>query len=334
MVSIWIDDLSIAQKIIPQLNTELNQQIIDKINVLSWHADADFNDAADVVIETFACELPAAYLKRMAQKKSTWINLEYLSAESWVADFHAKPSPRPDLGLTRYFYFPGFSENTGGLIRESNQILTRSSSTQNAFWKSLNLSTPNHLKVSLFSYPHAPVASLLSAMAESNQPVDCYVPANSVLPKIADFFGLSTLNEGENYRFKSLNLHVLPFLSQADYDQLLAACDINFVRGEDSWVRAIWAAKPFIWKPYFQEENAHIKKLNAFLGVFYTDFKAKKTVIQMHTDWVAGELTALTWQNYLNQLPHIADYTLRQAQQLAKQADLVTKLLSFCERLE
>ena len=115
-IRLWVDDLSAAQKIIPQLDVYLNQQVIDEITILKWHAEADFLTAADVVIEAFACELPAVYIKAMAQKKSKWVNLEYLSAESWVADFHAKPSPQAN-GLIRYFYFPGFNENTGGLAQ-------------------------------------------------------------------------------------------------------------------------------------------------------------------------------------------------------------------------
>ena len=90
-VKLWVDDLDSAKKIIPFLNTQLNQQVIDNISIKKWYADADFNQAADVVIEAFACDLPLAYLAAMTLKQSKWINLEYLSAEAWVDDFHAKP---------------------------------------------------------------------------------------------------------------------------------------------------------------------------------------------------------------------------------------------------
>ncbi|MEJ0044920.1 MAG: elongation factor P maturation arginine rhamnosyltransferase EarP [Rhodospirillales bacterium] len=45
-------------------------------------------------------------------------HLEYLSAEDWVESHHGLPSPQPDLPLTKYFFFPGFTEATGGLIVE------------------------------------------------------------------------------------------------------------------------------------------------------------------------------------------------------------------------
>lgn len=345
MVRLWVDDLATAKKIIPHLNVNLKQQVVDEITIFKW-PDADeaieagFTNVADVVIEAFACTLPAAYLSAMVQKKFkfnqqvTWVNLEYLSAEPWVADFHAQPSPQAN-GLTRHFYFPGFTESTGGLIRErsifdENQNFANSKACEDTFWQSLNLRNSDHLKVSLFGYPHAPITDLLTAMAESNQPVDCYVPESSVLPRIAEFFGVKSLKVGENIQLKNFNLHVLPFLNQTDYDQLLAVCDINFVRGEDSLLRAIWAGKPFIWQPYFQDENTHIKKLNAFLTLFYAGFDMKLQVLQMYSAWTSEQLSAPVWQDYLNQLPSITDYTLRQSQKVAEQTDLAAKLVVFC----
>jgi uncharacterized repeat protein (TIGR03837 family) len=57
----------------------------------------------------------------------------------------------------------------------------------------------------------------------------------------------------------------IPFLPQDRYDVLLWACDLNFVRGEDSFVRAQWAGRPFVWQIYAQQDDAHRTKLLAFL---------------------------------------------------------------------
>ena len=341
-IRLWIDDLVAAQKIIPSLNIENNSQVRDGITILKWPSIenasvADFSQAADVVIEAFACELPSAYLAVMVSQQSKWINLEYLSAESWVADFHAKPSPQAN-GLIRYFYFPGFNEATGGLIREANiveqnQLVVNSQQLQNSLWQSLNTSNFAALKISLFCYPHALVGDLLDALVNSNQLVNCLVPASSILPKIAQYFGKATINIGDNIQQNNLQLQVLPFLSQADYDKLLCACDLNFVRGEDSWVRAIWAGKPFIWQPYFQDENAHVKKLNAFLDLFYANFDAKEMVCEAHRCWSAGQMPKKVCHDYLKNLPAIYSYTMLQSQELAKQPDLATKLVVFCNKI-
>jgi uncharacterized repeat protein (TIGR03837 family) len=48
----------------------------------------------------------------------------------------------------------------------------------------------------------------------------------------------------------------------------LSQCDFNIVRGEDSFVRAQLAGKPFIWHIYPQEDRAHEVKLAAFLDLY------------------------------------------------------------------
>ena len=401
-IRLWIDDLEAAQKIIPILNIDENRQVFEEITILKWNAESDFSQAAEVVIEAFACGLPTAYLAAMARQQSKWVNLEYLSAETWVDDFHGKPSPQTN-GLTRYFYFPGFTEATGGLIREASIEAPLQSHTnprpqagegarqrgrgavyvdlddaplsnlspasgREAFMvnelETSNAVRPSHfssqftglenwgrplrsvfdegqelaegqeiLKISLFCYPNAPIKDLFTTLQANNHAVLVYVPASSILPNIADFFGVDTVDAGDYFSRGNLHVHIFPFLSQADYDQLLSDCDVNFVRGEDSWVRAVWAGKPFIWQPYFQDENVHIKKLNAFLDLFYAHLNVKEIVCEAHRCWSVGQLPKPFLHAYLEHLSAISSYTLQQSQQLAKQQDLAAKLVIFCNKL-
>jgi uncharacterized repeat protein (TIGR03837 family) len=55
---------------------------------------------------------------------------------------------------------------------------------------------------------------------------------------------------------------------QQGFDRLLWSCDFNIVRGEDSFLRAQWAAKPFIWHIYPQEDDYHLIKLRAFMTLY------------------------------------------------------------------
>ena len=341
-IRLWVDDLDSAQKIIPNLNINLNQQVVHDIAIFKWNSadkedEADFSQAASVVIEAFACGLPKAYLASMMQQQSKWVNLEYLSAETWVDDFHAKPSPKPD-GLIRHFYFPGFTDKTGGLIRTAdvfhkNQLLADNMQLQNDFLDSLRLSNHLCLKVSLFCYPFAPVQQLLGVMAQAAQPIHCYVSDSHIFAQVAHFFGLESIQAGQALVQQNLTLHVLPFLSQADYDKLLAVSDLNFVRGEDSWIRAIWAGKPFIWQPYIQDENAHMVKLNAFLDLFYANYDKKYLPCKAHEHWSAGQLPQDVFSEYVQYLPTIKSYTQQQSAQLASQPDLAAKLVVFCNNL-
>lgn len=323
-VRLWIDDLHVAQRLIPALNLAATAQQVDGVHIAHWHAQADFFDAAEVVVEAFACGMPDAYLSAMQKKQSKWINLEYLSAESWVEGFHAKSSPQPN-GLVRHFYFPGFTAATGGLIRERElplPVINRAHANQT-------------YQVSLFCYPHAPIHSLLEAMTIGTQSIHCYVPVTTILPKVADFFGQGSLQIGQTVQQGSLTVEVLPFLSHADYDQLLARCDINFVRGEDSWVRAIWASKPFIWQPYQQEDAAHLPKLNAFLAQYYQAMSAteREIVEAMHMVWLDAAFQAEVWERYISAWPSIAPATQQASQALYSQPDLASKLVIFCNNL-
>jgi uncharacterized repeat protein (TIGR03837 family) len=324
-IRLWIDDLQAAQSIIPRLNIAENSQICDAVTILKWSAEADFSQAAEVVIEAFACVLPSTYLTAMTRQQSKWVNLEYLSAEKWVDDFHGKPSPQGFLnlnhGLTRYFYFPGFSEKTGGLIRERNIEVGRETTIE------------NKLKISLFCYPNAPIKDLFTALQTNTHAVSVYVPASRILSQIADFFGAETIDVGDYFTRDSLHVHILPFLSQTDYDALLRDCDLNFVRGEDSWLRAIWAGKPFIWQPYIQDDNANMKKLEDFLSLFYGTYAQKQLPCEAHRYWSAGHLPEDVLAAYLDDLKGIYAHTQQQSAALAKQADLAAKLVIFCNKI-
>ncbi|MEO7323124.1 MAG: elongation factor P maturation arginine rhamnosyltransferase EarP, partial [Burkholderiales bacterium] len=124
-VRLWVDNLDSFERLCPAIDVSQDSQRIAAIKVHRWCEP--FPDAVpgDVVIEAFGCELPAAFRAAMAEKSRAplWINLEYLSAEKWVTENHALPSPQTTL--TKYFFFPGFVAGTGGLLRERHLIAQR-----------------------------------------------------------------------------------------------------------------------------------------------------------------------------------------------------------------
>jgi uncharacterized repeat protein (TIGR03837 family) len=334
-VRLWIDDLTTAGKLIRSLNPELACQIIQNVEICVW-GSAGQAVPADVVVEAFACELPSAYLDMMAAKQPVWINLEYLSAEPWVAEFHARSSRHPTLPLTKYFFFPGFESNTGGLLREQNLLASRdhfrdSPSARQAYHEQFRIPDSEALKVSLFCYPHAPVVDLMQAFAHSPQPILCLVPESGISPRVAEFFN-AQLKSGTSLSKGNLTLLPLPFLSQDDYDRLLWLCDINFVRGEDSWVRAIWAGKPLVWQPYRQQENTHLEKLAAFLNVYCAglDTADIAAVHECHVTWCSNALPEPVLRAYLENLPLLNAHAASFAAELATESDLASKLVIFC----
>lgn len=342
-VRLFVDNLDTAQKIIPTLNTQLATQNIaqekSQVQVCLWHDALVIEETAHVVIEAFACELPPQYIQAMLAQRPVWINLEYLSAESWVESTHLMPSPHPSTGLMKYFFFPGFSPKTGGLLREKNLLSQRdhfqqSHPIQRQFLESLGINnSQSQTLVSLFCYPDAPIKALLEQLANAPQASLCLVPNTSIVSLVADFLAQPSLNIGERYQQGQLQLQVLPFLSQNDYQQLLWACDINFVRGEDSWVSAIWAGKPLIWQPYPQPDETRMEKLNTFLDTYSHGLSCEKKQLlyEVHQQWMTGKSPCIT--DYMQQLNALSEHAMMQCQQLAQQADLAEQLNVFVKAL-
>ncbi len=345
-VRLWIDDLAGARRLLPSLDLGTAHQRLENIDICHWQAGFNFDRVADVVIEAFACELPENYLLAMAETQPVWLNLEYLSAESWVEDYHLQPSPHPRLPLKKTFFFPGFTEKTGGLLRERG-LLAQRDVFQHQLAADNVAGTHAALRVSLFCYPFAPIRPLLTCMAQSARPVECLIPQTAIMNEVCGFFGTpewtggltGELVAGQRRKTGNLTVKILPFLSQAEYDQLLWSCDLNFVRGEDSWVRAIWAGRPFIWQPYRQEDDAHFAKLDAFLnrylkaegGLKACEPSAAEHLAAFHLAWSRGALEPRHWQQLVLHLTALDRHARQRSEDWAELPDLASKLVIFCK---
>jgi len=236
----------------------------------------------DVVIDAFGGGAPDDYVDAMARCDSPprWFVLEYLSAEAWVEESHGLPSPHPRLPLLRRFWFPGFTARTGGLLREPGLLAARDrfradAAARDTLWRRVGVPAPTaaELRLTLFCYPNPCLPALLAAWAGSPQPVTCLVPEGVAAGALDAWTGgrVPRVGDGGHTR-DALTVHAVPFLPQDDYDLLLWAADVNFVRGEDSFVRAQWAGRPFVWQAYPQEGGAHFAKLDAFLDRYAPRF--------------------------------------------------------------
>lgn len=321
-VRLWVDDPASLQPLCPVVDLAADCQSVAGVEIRHWTKNAAFDRPAEVVIEAFACELPPAYLQAMAamERKPCWINLEYLTAESWAEGCHGMASPHPSLPLTKYFFFPGFSPASGGLLRESNLLGERDQYLA-------ILPESEAIEISLFCYDTAPVGQLLEALADASQPVRCHVFPGKPLAAVA-----AHLRGYGPWQLGKASIKSVAFVPMDDFDPLLWACDINFVRGEDSFVRAQWAGKPFIWQIYRQDEDAHLAKLEAFLERYCAGMDGDLAVIvrRMFMAWNTGVDVAAAWQAFVACRMEIAAYNRRWAAQLASQPDLATALVNFC----
>lgn len=314
-VRLWVDDPAALAWMAPDGAAG--------VEVVPWRPGATQQAPGDVVVETFGCDPPEDFVERMATlpRPPLWLNLEYLSAEAYVERSHRLPSPQRN-GLVKWFFYPGFTPATGGLLREPG-LLARHERFDRTAWLASHqiVLQPGERVASVFCYPGAPL-ELLAELAAGQPLLLLTCP------------GAATAWAQGRIWPAGLRHLALPWLPQPAYDQLLRACDLNVVRGEDSFVRAQWAGRPFLWHIYPQADGAHGPKLEAFLA----------RLLHGADPALAPAVRGL-WRRF-NRLqpageggPAVAApepaawqaLALRWQQQLACQPDLVTQLFSFVQ---
>ncbi|MFT4192115.1 MAG: elongation factor P maturation arginine rhamnosyltransferase EarP [Comamonas sp.] len=341
-VRLWVDDPAALAWMAPRRPPA--------IAVIHWTAPPSVHGAADlasgvpvaatpgdVVIEAFGCEIDHAFMAAATGTAPHWINLEYLSAEDYVERSHGLPSPvmsGPAAGRRKFFFYPGFTPRTGGLLREG-ELAARQAGFDRSAWlaqQGLAPPRPGERRVSLFCYEPAALPDALQSWGRAGTPLRLLVTPGRAQAAVRQ--AMQTLPDTRPG--PALAIHNLPYMQQPDFDGLLQACDLNFVRGEDSLVRALWAGQPFVWQIYPQHDHAHEAKLAAFLDRWLDGAPAATATLvrQWHAWWnglppsppvASGEAPQLSAE----QLSAWRQWALVARQRLWRQDDLVTQLTRF-----
>ena len=289
------------------------------VQVMRWAEPVPSVEPGEVVVEAFGCDPPPAFVDRMAARRPrpVWVNLEYLSAEAYVERSHRLPSPQAN-GLTKWFFYPGFTPRTGGLLREPGLMAEQAGFRRDAWLAAQGIAArPAERLVSLFCYDNPQLPELLARLAAQG-PTLLLATAGAAQHQL----------QAQGVLPPTLRVHRLPWLDQAGFDRLLWACDLNVVRGEDSFVRAQWAGAPFLWHIYPQHDGAHLPKLGAFLD----RFGASDAVRALWLAWNGGGL----WPAALPPCEPWAEACAAWREHLLTQPDLLTQLQEFVrsKRLE
>jgi uncharacterized repeat protein (TIGR03837 family) len=332
-VRLWVDDVSALFWMAPQaLHAEQGETpnfapdipTPSNVQVMHWQDHTQASSPHDVVVEAFGCELPEHFQQLIANAPHTvWVNLEYLSAEDYVARQHGLPSPvmhGPAKGATKRFFYPGFSSDTGGLLREPNLQQRQSVFDTTQWLQQWSFNKPlaaDERLISLFCYEPEALNDLLQQLAQDPTPTRLLVTAGRAQHAVRDVLPMLESNG-------SLTVEWLPYMSQTEFDHLLWACDMNFVRGEDSLVRALWAGKPWVWQIYPQDDLAHHAKLQALCDKLRmpADLQAFQRRWNQVTSTPLAPLTRAMLDAW--------GVWSRQTQQLLmQQTDLTTQLIEF-----
>ncbi|MDO5686015.1 MAG: elongation factor P maturation arginine rhamnosyltransferase EarP [Neisseria sp.] len=329
-VRLFIDDLPTLAALQPQLNLDADEQHLDGVQISRWSESltlADTSPAPDCIIEMFACELPTEVRKIIQKNNSLWLNWEYLTAEDWAEELHLMPSPQAD-GTQKYFYFMGFGEKSGGLLRETHLPMNANLSG--------SLKT---LRLFAFGYAAPLWADWLHCWERLDKPLTLTLAGGQVVHSL-QHTGLlphDALNlPDETWHTGSVELRRAPFVAQSAFDELLQRADVLMVRGEDSFVRAQYAAKPFFWHIYPQAEQAHVVKLHAFWERVYPYFPpALMAAHRALSDELNGVHTLSDtqrlryWQDVLCELPAWTQAMQAWREHLFRQPAAQTKLISL-----
>ncbi|PIT55027.1 elongation factor P maturation arginine rhamnosyltransferase EarP [Snodgrassella alvi] len=272
-VRLWIDDVDALDRLVPE-RAGYQPQIMVEV----WQDEAvvqgQLAAAADpvLVIETFGCDLPPAVLARMTECRPLWLNWEYLTAEDWAVDLHAMPSLQAN-GLEKYFWFMGIDAASGGLLREADYVAERAAFLQQpllqqAFRQQYGLPLQHSGQLWLvFAYASVCWPQWMAMWQQADTPITLWLAGGQVIDSLRaqQVIPLDALQQdGDVWVVGKLTLVRIPFVPQAAFDRLLWLADAAIVRGEDSFVRALWAGLPFFWHIYRQDDDAHLHKLHAF----------------------------------------------------------------------
>jgi hypothetical protein len=251
-VRLWVDDLRSAERLVPALDAGQASQRVDGVEIRRWEAPFLALEPGQVVVAAFACRLPEVFVEAMArrQPRPVWINLEYLSAEGWVADCHALPSPHPRLPLVEHFFFPGFDGRTGGVLREADYAVRRAAFSEEGFRAS---SAPRVHRVSC--------AFRCFPMKTPGLPTCSTAGAVQSIPSPAWFRKAGAGQPGQGFRCRAPGggRAAAPWCAvgagaalrrTAPLRRAVVGLRPELRAGEDSFVRAQWAERPFVWHIY------------------------------------------------------------------------------------
>ena len=325
-VHLWLDNLAALQAIAPDVPAAL-PCAHQGIQLHAWqeaqHADLDNAPAPDLVMETFACALPPNVHAIIQTHRPVWLNWEYLSAEDWAIRTHAMPSLQAN-GCEKYFWQMGFVPESGGLLREADYVEQMDAFKQRQPENTPSLKTAA-LHIFAFGYASDIWQKWAAALAEQEREIVLHCAGKPLQTSLSAWGNVSG----------SLKIINQNFVPQAQFDRALWAADVLIVRGEDSFVRAQLAGKPFFWHIYPQAEAAHLDKLAAFWHTHHRHAAPTAAVQHAHQALScdlngAADLThPQRRQHWHTLLAHFADWQ-RSAhawqQYLLTQSDAVSRL--------
>ena len=330
---------------------DLPSQNIDGIEYITFDYLRDNANellTAQVIIEAFGCQIPKEYMEIAYDNSELLINLEYLSAEDWIEDFHLQSSPLGRGKLKKVFFMPGFTEKSGGVIADSNYLERIQRVLENKeFYEKKYLSDiedrENKIIGTLFSYEKN-FTPLLEDLKKLDKDVVILAMGEKTQDSLRKIFKNFSIEDFRNsLKYGKIEIRFLNFLNQEEYEELINIVDFNFVRGEDSFIRAVLTGKPYMWHIYCQEEYAHMDKIEGFLDKYrrvIENFSDEDFLLNMEKFFKdynfrkenSLELGKESYLYFFENLAKIEKYNTIFRDFLIQKCNLINKLKDFIEK--
>lgn len=349
-IRVFLNRLDEFKKINSQV-IDLPSQNIDGIEYITFDYLRDNANkllTAQVIIEAFGCQIPEEYIEIAYDNSELLINLEYLSAEDWIEDFHLQSSPLGRGKLKKVFFMPGFTEKSGGVIADSNYLERIQRVLENKeFYEKKYLSDiedrENKIVGTLFSYEKnfTPLLEDLKKLDKDVVILAMGEKTQDSLRKILKNFSIEDFRN--SLKYGKIEIKFLNFLNQEEYEELINIVDFNFVRGEDSFIRAVLTGKPYMWHIYCQEEYAHMDKIEGFLDKYrrvIENFSDEDFLLNMEKFFKdynfrkenSLELGKESYLYFFENLAKIEKYNTIFRDFLIQKCNLINKLKDFIEK--
>lgn len=319
-------------------------QIIDSIEYITFsylEKNSSTLGTSDIIIESFGCNIPDSYMEKAYYNSKLLINLEYLSGEDWIEDFHLQKSNLGKGSLEKIFFMPGFTEKSGGVIIDSNylDIMDKVQKNKNFYVnKFLGEIDDDVIIGTIFSYEKN-FEPLLQELQKIDKKILLLILGEKSQQSILEFFKKNLIEcLGNSIKYGKIDIRFMNFLTQEEYEELINISDFNFVRGEDSFIRAVLTGKPYIWHIYCQDDFIHLDKLDSFLEKYARVISADKNYLNEITKVFKDynfreennfELGKENYSYFFQNLDKIEHYNTLFREFLIKKCNLINKLKYF-----
>ncbi len=233
-----------------------------------------------LIVEAFACGKPAWYEELVFDpadpEPRTILNLEYLTAEDYAAEFHLFRAATRSPLVRKFFFMPGFTEGTAGLILDRDFAATRERLSDPAGRQAARLAAARRAGLAFSAADAARLWVLVFSYERDFRRIvadlAAYGQQRPLLALVAAGRSSSPFFAAWEEAGRPFPAHQIPFLRQEAWDELLLAADVSIVRGEESLARAALGGRPFLWHAYLQDEAHQLVKVQALLDCMRPHF--------------------------------------------------------------